>query len=186
MSGHIRGIGCGRGPRVDCRGSAISLPWTGLVGSHTFREQAVLPALGVLPQKPAVAKVIVALDQLNAVASPQAQLVGAAGGELVCAGVSGAVAVGVAVAADVGVAVAVAIAIAIAVAVAVAVALQCVAIVRAAQQAALEGRGPQRGRGDSRTTTSRSPGRQCSVWERSPEIIAMVAAGGCGRKPRAG
>jgi hypothetical protein len=70
-------------------------------------------------------------------------------------GVSGAVGVGV----GVGVAVAVAVAVALAVAtvavatvalavaaVSVAIALQCVAIVRAAQQAELEERGPQRGR----------------------------------------
>ena len=132
MDGHIRGVGCGCGPRVDCISSAISLPWTGLVRSHTFREQAVLPALGVLPQKPAVAKVIVALDQLNAVAPPQTQLVGAAGGELVCAGVSGAVGAGGAVAVGEDEAVAVA----------VAEASQRVAIVGAAQQAELGGRGP--------------------------------------------
>lgn len=50
----------------------------------TFGKQAIVARLGVLPQKPAVAKVVVALNQLDAVSPPQTELVGAAGKELIC------------------------------------------------------------------------------------------------------
>jgi hypothetical protein len=60
------------------------------VDEPTFRKQAVLSRLGVLAQEPAVAKVVVALDKLDAVSSPQAQLVGTPGEKLVCKCVSAA------------------------------------------------------------------------------------------------
>jgi len=52
--------------------------------NHTFGEQAAVARLGIPPQEPAVAKVVVALDQLHAVAAGQRELVGAARLELVC------------------------------------------------------------------------------------------------------
>lgn len=61
---------------------------TGMVGMiaiaepHTFWEQAAVAGLGIPAQEPAVAKVVVALDQLNPVATAKAQLVGAPGDEL--------------------------------------------------------------------------------------------------------
>jgi hypothetical protein len=51
---------------------------------RTFGEEAIVARLGVLAQEPAIAKVVVALDQLDAVPAPQTELVGAAGQELVC------------------------------------------------------------------------------------------------------
>jgi hypothetical protein len=51
---------------------------------RTLGKEAVVARLGVLAQKPAIAKVVVALDQLDAVPAAQTQLVGAAGQELVC------------------------------------------------------------------------------------------------------
>lgn len=53
--------------------------------SITFREEASVARLGVLAQIPAIAKVVVALDQLYAVAAGETELVGAAGLEFVCA-----------------------------------------------------------------------------------------------------
>lgn len=50
---------------------------------RTFWEQAIFASFSVLAQEPAVAKVVVALNQLNAVSAPEAQLVGAAGDKLV-------------------------------------------------------------------------------------------------------
>jgi hypothetical protein len=38
VDGHIRSVGCGRGPRVDCRGSAIRVPWTALPCSLTYLQ----------------------------------------------------------------------------------------------------------------------------------------------------
>jgi hypothetical protein len=55
---------------------------------RTLGEEAILPGLGVLAQKPAISKVIVTLDQLNAVPASQTKLVGTAGQELVCSSVS--------------------------------------------------------------------------------------------------
>lgn len=37
---------------------------------HTFREQPILSTLSIPPQKPAIAKVIIALYQLNAIPPP--------------------------------------------------------------------------------------------------------------------
>jgi hypothetical protein len=51
---------------------------------RTLWEEPIVARLCVLPQKPAVAKVIVTLDKLNAVSAPQAKLVGAPSQELVC------------------------------------------------------------------------------------------------------
>jgi hypothetical protein len=51
---------------------------------RTLGKEAVVARLGVLAQEPAIAKVVVALDELDAVSAPQTQLVGAAGQELVC------------------------------------------------------------------------------------------------------
>lgn len=50
---------------------------------HTFWKESIVAALRVLSQEPAIAKVVVALNQLNAVASSQAKLVGTARNELV-------------------------------------------------------------------------------------------------------
>lgn len=66
----------------------LAAPAARETASRTFGKQAVLPALCVLAQEPAIAKVVVALDQLNAVPAPQAKLVGAAGEELICGSVS--------------------------------------------------------------------------------------------------
>lgn len=54
---------------------------------RTFGKQAIFARFSVLAQEPAIAKVIVAFNELNAVSAPEAQLVGAAGDELVCGGV---------------------------------------------------------------------------------------------------
>lgn len=51
---------------------------------HTLGKEAIFARLRVLAQEPAVAKVVVALNQLDAVAAPQAQLVRAPGQKLVC------------------------------------------------------------------------------------------------------
>jgi hypothetical protein len=51
----------------------------------TFREQAGVARLGVLAQVPAIAKVVVALDELDAVAAGETELIGAPGLEFVCA-----------------------------------------------------------------------------------------------------
>jgi hypothetical protein len=51
--------------------------------NHTFGKQAAVARLGIPAQKPAVAKVVVALDQLHAVAAGQRELVGAPRLELV-------------------------------------------------------------------------------------------------------
>lgn len=53
-------------------------------GGHTFWEQAVVAGFRVLAQEPAVAEVVVALDQLDAVAAGQAELVGAPRLEFIC------------------------------------------------------------------------------------------------------
>lgn len=49
----------------------------------TFREQASLAGVHVLAEKPAVAEVVVALDELNAVALGQTELIGAPSDEVV-------------------------------------------------------------------------------------------------------
>jgi hypothetical protein len=49
----------------------------------TFWKQAILPRLGVLPQEPAIAKVVVALNKLDAIPPPQTQLIGAARNKLI-------------------------------------------------------------------------------------------------------
>jgi hypothetical protein len=51
----------------------------------TFREEASVARLGVLAQVPAIAKVVVALNQLDAVAAGETELVGAPGLKFVCA-----------------------------------------------------------------------------------------------------
>jgi hypothetical protein len=51
---------------------------------RTLGKEAIVARLGVLAQKPAIAKVVVTLNKLNAVPAPQTQLVGTAGQELVC------------------------------------------------------------------------------------------------------
>jgi hypothetical protein len=51
---------------------------------HTFWEQARVAGLCVLPQKPAIAKVVVALNELDAVAAGKSELVGGARQEFVC------------------------------------------------------------------------------------------------------
>lgn len=50
---------------------------------RTFWEQAIFAGFSVLAQEPAVSKVVVALNELDAVAAPETQLVGAAGDKLV-------------------------------------------------------------------------------------------------------
>jgi hypothetical protein len=55
---------------------------------RTFWEEAIVPRLGVFPQEPAIAKVIVSLDKLDAVPAPQTKLVRTPGQELVCSGMS--------------------------------------------------------------------------------------------------
>ena len=136
--------------RVACRlggvrdGSALGLGQEAIV-SRTFREQPVLAALSVSAQKPAIAEVVVALNQLNAVPPLQAKLVRATGNKLICGSGSAQLSQGSTV---------------------------------GAIMAAVELRGAPEGWGDSRTTTSRSPGRQCSVWERSPEAMAGPRGGG--------
>ena len=168
MYGDVRGVGCRGGSCVDwdvleTATATISFPTaserlaldracpgTASV-SRTFREQPVLPALCVLAQEPAIAEVVVALDELNAISPPQTKLVRAAGNELICGSRS---------------------------------ALRSERTTLAAM-VAVELRRTLEGWGDSRTTTSRSPGRQCSVWERSPEAMAMAMVaprveGGCG------
>jgi hypothetical protein len=50
---------------------------------RTFGEETILPSLGVLAQKPAITKVIVAFNKLNAVPTPQTKLVGTASQELI-------------------------------------------------------------------------------------------------------
>lgn len=49
----------------------------------TFRKQASVAVIHVSAQEPAIAKVVVTLDELNAVSLGQAQLVGAACYEVV-------------------------------------------------------------------------------------------------------
>lgn len=56
--------------------------------SRTFREEPVVPALCVLAQEPAIAEVVVALDELNAISPPQTKLVRAPGNELICSRLS--------------------------------------------------------------------------------------------------
>ena len=55
-----------------------------VVSERTFREKTTVVGLGISPQEPAVAKVVVAFDQHDAVAAGQAELIGRAGLELVC------------------------------------------------------------------------------------------------------
>jgi len=54
---------------------------------RTFWKQAIFARFSVLAQEPAIAKVIIALNELNAVSAPEAQLVRTTGNELVCGGV---------------------------------------------------------------------------------------------------
>lgn len=54
---------------------------------RTFGKQAIFARFSVLAQEPAIAKIIIAFNEFNAVSAPEAQLVGAAGNELVCGGV---------------------------------------------------------------------------------------------------
>ena len=54
-----------------------------VVSERTFRKKTAVVGLGISPQEPAVAKVVVAFDQHDAVAAGQAELVGRAGLELV-------------------------------------------------------------------------------------------------------
>lgn len=51
---------------------------------RTFGEQAGVSIEQVLSEKPAISEFVVAFNQLDAVAFRQAQLVGAAGYEIVC------------------------------------------------------------------------------------------------------
>lgn len=53
---------------------------------HTFREEAAVSVDHMFTQKPAVAKLIVSLYQLNSVAFGKGQFVGTAGGEVICLG----------------------------------------------------------------------------------------------------
>jgi hypothetical protein len=53
-------------------------------GRRTFWEQAIFARFRILTQEPAIAKVVVALYELNAVSAPEAELVGTAGDKLVC------------------------------------------------------------------------------------------------------
>jgi len=76
--------------RPSWRGSGIHWTRSAPRESHsfacarpTFWEQAAIAVRHVPAEKPAVAEVIVALDQLDAVALGQAQLVDAAGHEIV-------------------------------------------------------------------------------------------------------
>ena len=57
-------------------------------GRRTFWEQAIFASFSVLAQEPAIAKVVVALNELDAVSAPETQLVGAAGDKLVCGAMS--------------------------------------------------------------------------------------------------
>ena len=58
------------------------------VSIRTFGKEAAVVGLGIPPQEPAVAKVVIALNQHDAVAAGQAELVGRAGLEFVCITVS--------------------------------------------------------------------------------------------------
>jgi hypothetical protein len=51
---------------------------------HTFGEQAILASLGVLPQEPAIAEVVITLNELNAIPASQAKLVRTSSYKLVC------------------------------------------------------------------------------------------------------
>ena len=55
---------------------------------RTFRKEPAVAALRVPSQKPAIAKVVVALDQLNTVSTCQTELVGTPGLEFICTHVS--------------------------------------------------------------------------------------------------
>jgi hypothetical protein len=73
--------------QVACRlESSQTLPSTihSSCPGRAFWKEAIVASLGVLAQEPAIAKVVIALDQLNAIPAPQAELVGTAGQELVC------------------------------------------------------------------------------------------------------
>jgi hypothetical protein len=59
-----------------------------VVRRRTFWKKAIVPRLGVFPQEPAIAEVIVSLDKLDAVPAPQTKLVRTPGQELVCSGMS--------------------------------------------------------------------------------------------------
>lgn len=50
----------------------------------TFGEEACEPVAQVSAEEPAIAKVVVSFDELDAIALGQAQLVGTAGDEVVC------------------------------------------------------------------------------------------------------
>jgi hypothetical protein len=55
---------------------------------RTFWEEAIVPRLGVLAQEPAITKVVVSLDKLDAIPAPQTKLVRTPGKELVCSDMS--------------------------------------------------------------------------------------------------
>jgi hypothetical protein len=53
-------------------------------GIRTLGKEAIVASLGVLAQEPAIAKVVVALNQLDAVPAPETELVGTPRQKLVC------------------------------------------------------------------------------------------------------
>jgi len=55
---------------------------------HTFGEQTILASLGVLPQEPAIAEIVITLNELNAIPASQAKLVRTPRYKLVCNSVS--------------------------------------------------------------------------------------------------
>lgn len=87
------GTGVGLGAGRVYTGLRLEIDWmhwavASCCHQRTFWKQAIVARLGVLPQEPPVAEVIVTFYELDSVASSQAELIGAPRNKLVCGGVS--------------------------------------------------------------------------------------------------